>query len=229
MSTIRNLLMAAATTLLFVVSVCAQDSQNKPLGDVAREQREIRKQQQKNSESSRTFTNDELVTGLTASDADSASTPSASPSDARDSQPKEEKDTAKSQPAIGGEKAVHLPVRSALDRPKDTTPDVIIVPAGTELKVDIYKHKTVVPVRVGFATPIPALSQVTVQVSRTYINTAYSYNGMPYVDNVEYATVTAVTVAGTTYEVQTDTVPLMKGGTNSEVTFILGGPVNVLR
>lgn len=228
MSKIRNLLIAAATAFLLIVPVRAQDSQSKPLGDVAREQKNIRKQQQeKTNETPRTFTNDELTTASDASDADSAR-PS-SPADAKDTQPKEEKDAAKSQTAAGDDKAAHPPVRAALDRPKDTTPDVITVPAGTELRVDIYKHKTVVPVRVGFATPIPALSDVTVQVVRTYVNTTYSYRGMSYVDFVENATVTAITVAGTTYEVQSNTVPLMKGGTNSEVTFILGGPVNVLR
>jgi hypothetical protein len=228
MSKLRNLLIAAATAFLLTAPVCAQDSQSKPLGDVAREQKKIRKQQQeKTNETPRTFTNDELTTVPAASDADStASTPSA---DAKDTQPKDEKEVAKLPTPSGDEKAAHPPVRSALDRPKDTTPDVITVPAGTELKVDIYKHKVVVPVRVGFATPIPALSQVTVQVTRAYVNTSYSYRGMPYVDFVESATVTAITVAGTTYEVQTDTVPLMKGATNSEVTFILGGPVNILR
>lgn len=127
----------------------------------------------------------------------------------------------------------HTTVGSVFDRPKDSRPDVIVVPAGTELKVDVDQHKTVVPVRVGFATPIPALSQVTVEATRSYVGmpdfSSTSYPALAYVDYVEYATVTAITVAGNTYEVQTNSVTLQKGGTNSEVTFILAAPLKILR
>lgn len=107
---------------------------------------------------------------------------------------------------------------------------MIVVPAGTELRVDIDERKVVVPVRVGFATPIPALSKATVQVRREQITTnAYAVGQVPYVDYVDYATVTAVTVGSTTYEVETDTVQLFKGPGNKEVKFILSKPVSVLR
>jgi hypothetical protein len=80
----------------------------------------------------------------------------------------------------------------------------------------------VIPVRVGFATPIPALSQVTVDETRSYVGIPES-SGTPYpapadVDYVEYATVTAITVAGNTYKVQTNSLPLQKGATDREVT-----------
>jgi hypothetical protein len=87
-------------------------------------------------------------------------------------------------------------------------------------------------VRVGFATPIPALSQVSVQVSRTAVSVPYLIDGtvaMSYVDFLEYATVTAVTVGGKTYDVQSNTLPLSQGGTNSELRFILAGPVSIER
>jgi len=228
----RTSIVLGSLLSVFLLSsfVCAQqpDSQSKPLGDVAREQKQVRKGSQKNSESKRVFTSDEVASGKTDSK-NAAVSSSTVATDSREADGDNSKTGASPASAESKGQAEKRPTASVLDRPKDATPDVILVPAGTELKVDIDKHKTVVPVRVGFATHIPALSQVAVQVSRTYVGTAYSYNGMPYVDYVEYATVTGVTVGETTYEVQTDSVPLMKGGTNSEVTFILAGPVKVLR
>ena len=56
-----------------------------------------------------------------------------------------------------------------------------------------------------------------------------SYPALAYVDYVEYATVMAITVAGNTYEVQTNSLALQKGGTSSEVTFTLAGPLKILR
>ena len=71
-----------------------------------------------------------------------------------------------------------LPV---LDAPKQNLPDVIVVPAGTQIKVDIseenpplnvplrtFSGKVTIPVRVGWATVIPALTKVTVEVSALY-------------------------------------------------------------
>jgi hypothetical protein len=124
---------------------------------------------------------------------------------------------------------------NVLDRPKDPSPDGIVIPAGTELKVNIGQHKTVVPVRVGFATPIPALSQVTVQVTRSYVVLPYpnaggpTYTPNPNVDYTEFATITAVSVDGKAYQMRTDSVPLWRGGTNSEVTFVLSEPLKILR
>jgi len=207
------------SAVLFVGSAAyaQQNSHTSALGTVARSQRELRKQRQKATPPLVVHTNDEI-----ASTATDVTEKVASPSSA-DS-------TGKPQPLAGEGKSLSSErPRSVLDRPHDSAPDTIVVPAGTELRVDVNQHKVVVPVRVGFATPIPALSQVAVQVSRTPLNTGYSPTGTPYVDYAEYATVTAVTVAGKTYELQTDSVPLLKGATNSELTFTLAGPVPVLR
>jgi hypothetical protein len=207
------------------------DSQNKPLGDVAREQKEVRKQEQKNEESGRVLTNDDVASRSTA-DAESPAEPSTS----QGSQTAASNDATENAQSAGGEnqgkQSERPPAGSILDRPEDSTPDVIVVPAGTELKVDLDAGKTVVPVRVGFATPIPALSQVSVQVSRTAVSVPYLIDGtvaMSYVDFLEYATVTAVTVGGKTYDVQSNTLPLSQGGTNSELRFILAGPVSIER
>jgi len=221
-----------ALAVLLLVSFAGTQlfSQTQSLGDVARQQQETRKQREKNGETAKVWTNDDL----TPESAEPTSAPAAAPAAPAGGQGAQYKVrsniTANSQPATAENKggvSARAPATSVFDRPKHSKPDVIVVPAGTELKVDLDEHKTIVPVRVGFATPIPALSQVTVQVTPSYFGGA-PYDGA-YVDYVEYATVTAVTVAGETYQVQTNSLPLMRGGTNSEVTFTLGQPLKVLR
>ena len=109
-------------------------------------------------------------------------------------------------------------IRSSIfDSPKDNAPDVIVVPAGTKIQVDIIDGKVTVPVRVGWATPIPASSKVTVEVSVPY---SPDYYGR-YYDNLysaEVAQLTAVTLDGTSYALQTDQIPVLLG---SEATFTL--------
>jgi hypothetical protein len=85
----------------------------------------------------------------------------------------------------------------------------------------------------GFATPIPALSLVTVQVSRKDVTPPANYSGgnyftgIPYFDYVDYATLTAVTIGATTYPIQTDSIPLLKGSSNSDVVFTLTAPLKL--
>lgn len=124
-----------------------------------------------------------------------------------------------------------VPDGTALEEKVSAT-DAIVVPAGTEIKVDVDQHKTIVPVRVGFTTAIPALSQVTVNVNRLYVNVPISYQGpevSSYTDYEDNATLTAITVAGKNYEVQARPIRLSKGGTNNEVTFVLDAPLSILR
>lgn len=189
MSSIFLVLARSASTVLLLVSFAcpALFSQTQSLGDVAREQKDARKQHENNGKPAKILTNDDLDPGSATITSGTTAAPAASV-EAQDPQPKESKSAAPDrQPVearsveeenkndLGGDS----PVGSVLDRPKDSRPDVIVVPAGTELKVDIGDHKTVIPVRVGFATPIPALSQVTVQVTRTSVAIPYSYGGAP--------------------------------------------------
>lgn len=130
------------------------------------------------------------------------------------------------------ESGTHRQERPAVTILQESSDDVIIVPAGTELRVDVDQHKMVLPVRVGFDTAIPALSEVTVQTNRTYIDVPTSYQSASvtsYADYVDNATVVAVTVSGKTYDLQTNQVALAKGGTNNEVSFILSKPVTISR
>ena len=65
-------------------------------------------------------------------------------------------------------------------RRRATKPDFLIVLAAAEIRVDIVDGKVIVPVRVGFATPIPALSRAEVTVNRKYYapyNISYDASG----------------------------------------------------
>ena len=134
-----------------------------------------------------------------------------------------------SAPAKKAELSAQSRTRSVLDRDQEPAPDAIMVPAGTEIRVDVAEGKVVLPVRVGFSTPIPALSKVALHVSRVYTSVLNASNGAPNVDYLDYARATAVTVGDTTYKVTANSVPLLNGAANKEVTFVLSAPILVLR
>jgi hypothetical protein len=193
-----------------------QDAQAKPLGDVAREQKQVRKQQNSNGK----------VYGAVG-------TPS------EKSDPQSNSLASKSQPT----ETVKLARRSVFDQAKSKTPDFIIVPAGTEIRVDIVDGKVIVPVRVGFSTPIPALSVASVKVHRlSYTPVLYSV-APGSLDNAsltyaETADLTAVTVDGATYPVEARTVALNGGATvgsamsmssSRDAAFVLTAPLAIKR
>jgi len=112
---------------------------------------------------------------------------------------------------------------SVFDAPKENAPDVIVIPAGTKIQVDIIDGKVTVPVRVGWATPIPALTKVAVEMSVPYypVYGPYYPDSVPYYNNpysAQVAQLTAVTLDGTRYDLQTDQIPVVLG---SEATFTL--------
>lgn len=164
------------------------------------------------------------------------------------SQPAKDKptsDTPKQQKGAGdkAQKPATSP-RSVLDRPMGERPDPFIVPAGTEIRVDIVEGKVVVPVRVGFATPIPALSKAAVKINRVYPPT-YAESGAAQasvpVRYAEYGELTSVTIDGRTYAVQSDSVALGTPGSSvvtpgnslgsspHDVKFVLSVPLAIER
>jgi hypothetical protein len=203
---------ASVIVLLALVPIARaqQDSPDKPLGDAAREQRDIHKQ----AKPEKVYDNKDVA-------------PAASPdsSDAKASEVPEAASTttppAKIPQSISPDQVVlkgnSQASQSALDRPKDKeaeeADDVLVVLAGTQVKVDVSEAKVVVPVRVGFSTAIPALSKATVLISGRYYDAGYA--------NV--AELTAVTVGGSKYNVHTDQIPIPNPGAllPSEVTFTL--------
>ncbi len=124
------------------------------------------------------------------------------------------------------------PTRSSvLDAPKENAPDVIVVPAGTRIQVNILDGQVTVPVRVGWATPIPALTKVAVEISVPYypVYGPYYPGSVPYYNNpysAQVAQLTAVTLDGTRYDLQTDQIPVMAG---SEATFTLQADLTLKR
>jgi hypothetical protein len=224
-----NVLRGFAVSVILILTVFStsqaqQSSNGAPLGDVVREQKKKQKEKPK-APPAKVYTNSEVVSP--GGDAPS-SAPAATPESCGDKSKDDDKDAA------GAEKKAKPPdstkPQSVFDRPKDTTPDVIVVPAATEIRVDVPQRKVVVPVRVGFSTPIAALSKVVLEIRRTYINNGYASGGL-FVDYVDYATVTAVVIEGASYSVETDAMPLFRGdsATNSEVTFHLSAPLSIPR
>jgi hypothetical protein len=135
---------------------------------------------------------------------------------------------------------------SVMDRSKsDDQPEPLVVPAGTEIRVDMVSNKVVVPVRVGFTTAIPALSKVSVKIDRVYPPSAYDASGSllnsATVRYAEYGVLTRVTVNGVTYEVESNSVPLGTPGSSAvtagnsmpdsvhEVKFELSAPLSIPR
>ena len=219
--------------LLVSVAPAQQDQSTKPLGDVAREQQQARKQQGKAS-ASRIYGDIDVV----AESAKSGETP-------KPSHGSEGKDAGQIPTPVLLEKTpkIKLVRRSVLDQAKNKQPDFITVPAGTEIRVDIVEGKVVVPVRVGFATPIPALSNAAVRVNPVYYAPVFysvvsGTTGNTPVAYGETADLTAVTVRGVTYPVQANAVPLDAGsaigGARSlmsprDTVFVLSAPLIVER
>ena len=253
MGRFRQAWIAGAGALLLVPAAWPQEAQEKPLGDVAREQRDARKPE---NAPQKVYRNDDLAPAPEAKDTPAQDTVavvagSEPDSKAQDSaasaNPLESGSNEKSQDATedarppAPAKPASQPdkpssqadktARPVADRVKDKAPDFYIVPAGTEIKVDISEEnqqrdlehivqgKVVAPVRLGFATPIPALSKATVQLSMRYYDTggdepqaAYNY----------VAQLTSVTVDGTSYDVESSEIPVgPMPGMTSEVSFTL--------
>jgi hypothetical protein len=225
-----RVLSCAMLVLGLVGGARSQDSTDRPLGDIAREQRELRKQ----PKPEKVYGNKDVAPAASPDRSGSTPSKSAEAKSAEVSSDAGKLIDAKAKtslPATGGMAAAkaEAPVsrtaldRPGLDRPKDRVAekadDLLIVPEGTQLKIDISEGKVVVPVRVGFATAIPALSKATVRVSLQGTG-----------DSVYIAELVDVTVEGVRYGVQADLVAVPgPQALPSEVTFTLLKPVSIQR
>ena len=254
MGRFRQAWIAGAGALLLVPAAWPQEAQEKPLGDVAREQRDARKPE---NAPQKVYRNDDLAPAPEAkgaagqdtlavaagSETDSkAQDPadSANPAESGSSEKSQDADEDAKPPAPAKlasqpDKPASQPDKTArpvADRVKDKAPDFYIVPAGTEIKVDISEEnqqrelehvvegKVVAPVRLGFATPIPALSKATVQLSMRYYDTGYG--DTPQSAYAYVAQLTSVTVEGASYDVESSEVSVgPMPGMLSEVSFTL--------
>jgi hypothetical protein len=213
MNSVPSRFVTTTIALLLLASAAQpqQDQQAKPLGDVAREQQQSRKHQKK-ATASRVYGDIEATPATSEPPGETAKVSEGE----RVAKEKSAAQTVMPQSA-GKELQIKAARRSVFDQAKTNKPDFIIVPAGTEIRVDIVEGKVVVPVRVGFATPIPALSIAAVKVNPVYYNPVF-YNvvagtasNFP-VAYGETAELTAVTVHGITYPVRANAIPLNSGG-----------------
>ncbi len=208
-----------------------QDPQSKPLGDVAREERQKHSQQKKSGTRKHIH-----MTGTAVTVPPSGTDP---------------KGAAASSTAQTSDQVSQSRATETLDtaEPIGTRePDLLIVPAGTEIRVQtlsglptvtrsgtFYEGKVVVPVRIGFTTAIPALSKVKIAVYSVYAGDGYIVYGNSlfsptgYADSSGYvnqAELDNVTIDGVEYTVRT------KGTTfsvSSEQIFVLAEPLTLER
>ena len=164
---------AFALILLIPIAHPQENSQDKPLGDVAREQKDANKQQNK-TQPKKIFRNHDIASTLATPNDSDAKAQSSSTADGG-SDVNVNNASASAPKATAAEKKANQPdsrnSRSVFDRPKDMDPEVILAPAGTAISVEItggqdnhLEARVSDPVRVGFATPIPALSKATLRI-----------------------------------------------------------------
>jgi hypothetical protein len=121
---------ASAVLSLVLFAGTQLSAQTQSLGDVAREQKEIRKQHENDGETAKALTHEDLASGSATSTSGTTNWPSAS-SIAHDPSAGNESAAVKSQPAeTGNQNTRTAPANggSVLDRPKDSRPDLIVVP-----------------------------------------------------------------------------------------------------
>jgi hypothetical protein len=201
--------------LLAMVSVtqAQQVASTQPLGDFAREQRQAKTQEKKPAA-------DKVYSEVGTAPAEVAA-------DGK------EKERILAQPAH----------RSVFDQARSTKPDFIIIPAGTEIRVDIVESKVIAPVRVGFATPIPPLSIAAVKVNQNFFapisyNVSSTTSSNASVIYGESAELTSVTVRGVSYPLQANRIALNGGATfataqsvssSRDAVFVLTAPLAIER
>jgi hypothetical protein len=192
----------AILVVLASIGYGQQVSQTDSDADAARQQKQS-KSEPKTPAKKKVYTNADVVPSDAAAGKDTQANPLGSDA----GQPAAVKSTEAQGP--GGSRS------SVFDRPKQNSPETIVVPAGTKITVDIseenpprnlslhvHSGKVVNIVQVGSTVVIPALSKVTIQ------------------DSVGMMELNGVTIDGIRYELQTDRV-LLQQGSMSEATFTL--------
>src|SRR5450432_2132040 len=211
----------------------SQDPSDKPLGNAAREQKEVRPATQPE----KVYRNQDVESSPSprhlhdgGSSSEGVPKPQTQP---QEPAPAEPKSTAR-EPY----ESHRMPKRSVLDHriDEDDADDKLIVPEGTELKVEIpaasdfpqgvFVGRVAAPVRLSFSTAIPALSAVNVKVVGRYYPLDASYYTLSYFEALE---VTQVTVEGVPYAVQTDRVGRSSSFASAELTFKLLAPLAIQR
>ncbi|HWR15506.1 MAG TPA: hypothetical protein VN577_11805 [Terriglobales bacterium] len=229
MHSLTKLSIAAIIVAMNCLAYSQQDSSSQPLGDIAREQKDKRNQLEKKDKAKKIYTDADLPP---ASGPDKDLSAATASRDAEERDPTVPKPPI--EPAITNEVEQKKAGNPQVSGSSEETNDSLIILAGTQIKADISQvpagiqlsphimsGRVVVPVRIGFTTAIPALTEVTVSV------TGHHYDA-GYVDVVELI---AVKIVGTTYTIHTDQIPLFstRAGNVREVTFTLMEPLRIPR
>jgi len=243
MSRIRVGRLSPAILVLTWVGGCwsqglqSQAITDQSLGDAAREQRQLHS----STKSEKAYSNEDVEpagSGARWKSREASSTKPSSPV-SQPSTPRTE--TRPETPGVEQGKPQRLPRRSVLDHRTDAeeldAEDSLTVPEGTELKIEIpavtdltvlfYAGRLVAPVRIGFATVIPAMSGATVQVVTRHYPWYGALSTLGYFEALE---VSQVVVEGVAYTVQTDQVARpWRDPSPSELTFQLLKPLTIER
>ncbi len=220
---------AFAIAIFVLVVISTGHSRQAPgtdsVADAAREQKALDSKKKKKPAEKKVYTNlDVGKPDASAPVTDPAANSKGSSADAHAerpaSSPKTDQPAAvKSQknPSSGDSRS------SGLDRGKQDSPETIVVRSGTKITVDISEEnpprniqlrlhtgKVVNIVQVGSTVVIPALSKVTIQ------------------DSGGAMELTAVTIEGARYELQTDRVPVQERSI-SEATFTVARDFTIKR
>ncbi|MGH9512106.1 MAG: hypothetical protein ACRD2U_08200 [Terriglobales bacterium] len=203
---------AGAIAVLILMGAMAQSQDadpQQPLGDIARGQQELHPKSQSAGERVYTdedFTNQsKLVDGSEVNEAPSAPESKASGTERNRDQAKPKDSVAQS--------GKSLRAQSVFDRKHDSADDVIVVPAGTKIQVNMMDRDVEAPVRLRFSTPIPALTKVSLHIYGSHYRGGY------------YASLARITIGDVTYRVQSDTVPCATG----DGVFTLTAPLRIKR
>lgn len=204
-----NRYMGGIALLIIVLAVMAQSqdsSPQQPLGDTAREQQQLRSKD-KTAPTDKVYTNEDI--GADSSESDSGKpnggkTPQAMPINAA--------------PRSGA----FLHQRSVFDADpkKDSADDFIVIPAGTEIRVNLLERTVEAPVRVGFSTPVPASTKVVLHIYGNHRVSPDDTFGLG-----DYASITSLTIGDDNYPVRTNRIPCRMG----QGVFRLSAPLRIKR
>lgn len=203
-------------------AVSSQEDGEKPLGDVAREQRQA---QDKKTHPSTVIHNSDIASPEEVGEAKGQPLPSPAPNTSASGNA-----TADQKKTPDVKKKDVVSSSSIFDRQRSAEEEAAdkfrTVPAGTRIPVDLLRNNVSEPVRLGFATPIPALSEAEVQFSADYYYVYDPDDDDPYGVPACSAQLTALTLGGVRYPVQTDAIPTacIKAG---EITFTLTAPLKI--
>ena len=112
------------------------------------------------------------------------------------------------------------------------TPDAdnsVVVPTGTQIKIDLWDHNVAWPVQDGFSVLIPALAKVTFKstTSQQVIYGDYTGNGTIVLPPQKTVHLISILIGETRYPVEADSVTVPQN--QREIVVTLSAPLRISR